>query len=183
MKGNIDEMADQHTNTSILSEQILEDQKKNRIDHMTYLPDMEQIDPTIMNKVTAAMAAYDYDSYTGDDVRRALRHEGHISPDDFAALLSPAAKPFLEDIAQAAMRETRKHFGNAILMFTPIYIANYCENYCIYCNFNCHSKTKRAMLDASGIDREMAAIAVSIVIMTFIMLFIMSRTSVMLVTV
>ena len=34
---------DTHINESILSEEILEDQKKNRIDHMTYLPGMEDI--------------------------------------------------------------------------------------------------------------------------------------------
>ena len=30
-------MENSHINESILSEEILEDQKKNRIDHMTYL--------------------------------------------------------------------------------------------------------------------------------------------------
>ena len=81
------------------------------------------------------------------------------TPEDFAALLSPAALPLLEDIAQAARVETRKHFGNSIYMFTPIYIANYCENYCIYCGFNCHNKINRAQLNEEEIDKEMAAIA------------------------
>ena len=44
-------------------------------------------------------------------------------------------------------------------MFTPIYIANYCENYCIYCGFNCHNKIRRAQLNADEIEKEMAAIA------------------------
>ena len=44
-------------------------------------------------------------------------------------------------------------------MFTPLYISNYCENYCIYCGFNCHNKIKRAKLDKEGIEREMKAIA------------------------
>ena len=73
--------------------------------------------------------------------------------------LSPAALPLLEDIAQAARVETRKHFGNSVYMFTPIYIANYCENYCIYCGFNCHNKINRAQLNEEEIDKEMAAIA------------------------
>ena len=42
-------------------------------------------------------------------------------------------------------------------MFTPIYIANYCENYCIYCGFNCHNKINRAQLNAQEIEKEMAA--------------------------
>ena len=66
---------------------------------------------------------------------------------------------FIEEIAQAAQLETRKHFGNSVCMFTPLYISNYCENYCIYCGFNCHNKINRAKLNASEIEKEMAAIA------------------------
>ena len=151
-------MSQEHLNESILSEEILEDQKKNRIDHMTYLPGMEVLESDVMDQVVAAMEAYDYDKYTEADVRRALVHDSR-TPEDFAALLSPAALPLLEDIAQAARVETRKHFGNSVYMFTPIYIANYCENYCIYCGFNCHNKINRAQLNEEEIDKEMAAIA------------------------
>ena len=151
---------EEHLNESILSEEILEDQKKNRIDHMTYLPGMEDPGSDIMDQVVEASKNYDYDSYTADGVRRALQADP-VTPQDFAALLSPAALPFLEEIAQAAQRETRKHFGNSVNMFTPLYIVNYCENYCIYCGFNCHNKIRRAMLNAEQIDMEMAAIAKS----------------------
>ena len=151
---------EEHLNESILNEEILEDQKKNRIDHMTYLPGMEDPGSDIMDQVVEASKNYDYDSYTTADVRRALQADP-VTPKDFAALLSPAALPFLEEIAQAAHRETRKHFGNSVNMFTPLYIANYCENYCIYCGFNCHNKIRRAMLNAEQIDMEMAAIAKS----------------------
>ena len=151
---------EEHLNESILNEEILEDQKKNRIDHMTYLPGMEDPGSDIMDQVVEASQNYDYDSYTAADVRRALQADP-VTPKDFAALLSPAALPFLEEIAQAAQRETRKHFGNSVNMFTPLYIANYCENYCIYCGFNCHNKIRRAMLNAEQIDMEMAAIAKS----------------------
>ena len=105
-----------------------------------------------------AAKAYDSDKYTAKDVRRALLHTNK-TPEDFGALLSPAAMPFLEEIAQQAQQETRKHFGNSIYMFTPIYIANYCENYCIYCGFNCHNKIRRAKLNADEIEREMQEIA------------------------
>ena len=151
---------EEHLNESILNEEILEDQKKNRIDHMTYLPGMEDPGSDIMDQVVEASQNYDYDSYTAADVRRALQADP-VTPKDFAALLSPAALPFLEEIAQAAQRETRKHFGNSVNMFTPLYIANYCENYCIYCGFNCHNKIRRAKLNAEQIDMEMAAIAKS----------------------
>ena len=129
----------EHLNESILNEEILEDMKKNRIDHMTYLPGMENIDSTIMDQVITTMNNYDYNHYTEQDVRRALASRNR-TPEDFAALLSPAALPLLEEIAQTAQRETREHFGNSVYMFTPLYIANYCENYCIYCGFNCHNK-------------------------------------------
>ena len=147
-------------NESILSETILEDMKENRIDHMTYLEGMEVLDSDVEKTVVEAMNAYDYDSYTAADVRRAI-YKDNRTPEDFAALLSPAALPFLEEIAQMAQKETRKHFGNSIMMFTPLYIANYCENYCIYCGFNCHNKIRRAKLDAEGIEREMVEIAKS----------------------
>ena len=151
-------MNDTHVNESILSEEILEDQKKNRIDHMTYLPGMEDIGSEIMDQVIEAMEAYAYSKYTAADVKNALAHSER-TPEDFRALLSPAALPLLEEIAQAAQKETRKHFGNSVYMFTPIYIANYCENYCIYCGFNCHNKINRAQLNAEEIEKEMAAIA------------------------
>ena len=95
---------DTHINESILSEEILEDQKKNRIDHMTYLPGMEDIGSEILDQVVTAMEAYDYNTYTAEDVKRALAH-AERTPEDFQALLSPAALPFLEEIAQAAQIE------------------------------------------------------------------------------
>lgn len=147
-----------HLNESILNEEILEDMKKNRIDHMTYLPGMEEIQSDIMEQVVTSMNNYDYNRYTEADVRRALNADNR-TPEDFAALLSPAALPLLEEIAQKAQQETRKHFGNSVYMFTPLYIANYCENYCIYCGFNCHNKINRARLSEEQIEMEMAAIA------------------------
>ena len=80
---------------------------------------------TVMNEVIERMNSYDYDKYTAGDVIRALNKDV-LEPYDFGALLSPAAFPFLEQMAQRAQLETRKHFGNSINMFTPIYIANYC---------------------------------------------------------
>lgn len=131
----------------------------NRVNHMEYMPDMEILkNSTIQEQVIGAMNSYDADKYTAADVRRALAHDNR-TPEDFAALLSPAALPFLEEIAQAAQAETRKHFGNSVMMFTPLYIANYCENFCIYCGFNCHNKIHRLKLNKEEIEKEMQAIA------------------------
>ena len=60
-------MENQHINESILSEEILEDQKKNRIDHMKYMPGMEDIGSEILDQVVDAMHSYDYDKYTAAD--------------------------------------------------------------------------------------------------------------------
>jgi len=127
-------------------------------DHMKYTDDMEAIDSDIMDRVIAEMNSYDADIYTEEDVKEALAAET-CSVDNFKALLSPAALPFLEEIAKKAQKETRKHFGNSVAIFTPLYIANYCENYCVYCGFNCHNKIKRAQLNAEEIEKEMQAIA------------------------
>ncbi len=133
--------------------------EQQRIDHMKYLPDMEILeDSDIGEQVVSRMKAYDYNKYTADDVKRALEAE-YLSTEDFGALLSPAAEPFLEQMARRATIETGKHFGSSVCLFTPLYIANYCENYCIYCGFNCHNKIRRAKLDYDGIRREMEAIA------------------------
>ena len=127
-------------------------------DPMAYQPDMEITSSAIMEQVLAARAAYDETVYTADDVKQALLQE-HLTPEAFAALLAPAAAPFLEQLAQRAQAETRKHFGNAVNLFTPLYIANYCENHCIYCGFNCYNNIKRAKLTAAEIETEMQAIA------------------------
>ena len=149
-----------HVNESILSDEIREHQKENRIDHMKYLPDMEDIGSEVMDRVIREMNAYDYSRYTEADVRRALAHDNR-NLEDLGALLSPAALPLLEEIAQCAKKEKEKHFGNSVMMFTPLYIANYCENYCIYCGFNCHNRIRRAQLNPAEIEQEMAAIAKS----------------------
>lgn len=129
-----------------------------RTNHMEYMEGMEIIDSDMMGQVIDAMNSYDYDRYTENDVRSALARET-LTPEGFAALLSPAALPFLEDMAQRAQIETRKHFGNSIAMFTPLYIANYCENYCIYCGFNCYNKIRRAKLSSEEIESEMQTIS------------------------
>lgn len=130
------------------------------IDHMTYLPNMEVLDSDIDQKVIEAINTYDYTIYTKADVKRALASHT-CTKEEFAALLSPAATSYVEEMAQKAKLEKEKHFGNSIQMFTPLYISNYCENYCIYCGFNCHNKINRAKLNAEEIEAEMQTIAKS----------------------
>ena len=136
----------------------LEQDPSFRTDYMKYLDDMEIIDSDIKDKVLKAMDEYDYDSYAAADVERALSKET-CNIEDFKALLSPAAAPYLEQMARKAENETKKHFGNTVYIFTPIYIANYCQNYCIYCGFNCYNNIHRKKLSFEEIEHEMKVIA------------------------
>ena len=136
----------------------LETDPSCRKSHMEYLPGMEQIQSDICEQVMGQVRAYDYGQYTERDVRAALEHET-CSIEDFKALLSPAAEPFLEKMAQRARLETSRHFGNTVYLFTPLYIANYCENYCVYCGFNCYNHIHRMKLTMEQIEREMEVIA------------------------
>ncbi len=136
----------------------LETDPAARTDHMAYMEGMEQISSDVMEKVLGQMEAYDYDRYTEKDVRRALAKET-CGIEELKALLSPAAEGFLEQMAVRAKEETGKHFGNTVYLFTPIYIANYCENYCIYCGFNCYNDIRRKKLSGVEIEKEMKVIA------------------------
>lgn len=136
----------------------LETDPSFRRNHMEYMEGMEQIPSDICEKVMSQMNSYDCSIYTEKDVRAALEHEV-CSVDDFKALLSPAAEPFLEQMAQRARLETSRHFGNTVYLFTPLYIANYCENYCVYCGFNCYNHIRRMKLTLEQIEHEMKVIA------------------------
>ncbi|MBO6115718.1 MAG: 2-iminoacetate synthase ThiH [Ruminococcus sp.] len=138
----------------------LENDPTSRTDHMAYMEGMEQINSDIRGKVISEMDNYDYSKYTAADVLRALRHDS-CTVEDFKALLSPAAEPFLEQMAQRARLETQKHFGNTVYLFTPLYIANYCENYCVYCGFNCYNDIRRMRLSMEQIEHEMKVISES----------------------
>ena len=136
----------------------LETDPSSRKNHMEYLPGMEIIESDVCRQVMSQMESYDYSVYTARDVRVALEHDT-CTIEDFKALLSPAAEPFLEEMARKARMETSKHFGNTVYLFTPLYIANYCENYCVYCGFNCYNHINRMKLNMKQIEHEMKVIA------------------------
>ena len=132
--------------------------KQTAFDPMAYQPGMEAIESDIMERTLDALRRFSPEKYTSEDVRRALASQTR-DIEAFAALLSPAAEPLLEEIAQAAKRETRRWFGNGVALFTPLYIANYCENHCTYCGFSGHQKIKRGKLTLDELRREAEAIA------------------------
>ena len=136
----------------------LETDPSFRTNHMEYMEGMEKINSDVCRNVLDQMNSFDYSKYTPQDVKAALEHQ-NCSIEDFKALLSPAAEPFLEQMARRASIDTSKHFGNTVYLFTPLYIANYCENYCVYCGFNCYNHINRMKLNMEQIEKEMKIIA------------------------
>ena len=132
--------------------------KIRETDHMEYMDGMDKTDHQIMSRVLEMTNKYDPSVFTSEDVRNVMFQE-NVGIDGLKVLLSPAAQPYLEDMAFRAKQETAKHFGNTVSMFTPLYIANYCENYCVYCGFNCSNKINRGKLSMSEIESEYRAIA------------------------
>lgn len=90
-------------------------------------------------------------------VRAALASD---APDvnDFAALISPAAEPFLEEMAARARTLTQHHFGRTISLYVPLYLADYCSSGCIYCGFSSDRTRPRRKLEADDLDREIQAL-------------------------
>ncbi|MBN8217373.1 MAG: 2-iminoacetate synthase ThiH [Spirochaetes bacterium] len=88
------------------------------------------------------------------DVRRALsRAPGTLSLDDLAALLSPAADAFLEELAVKSRALTQERFGRTMQLYAPLYLTNICANVCTYCGFSAQNRIPRKALD----DREALA--------------------------
>ncbi len=96
------------------------------------------------------------------DIRRVLdkcrANRQALSPEEFAVLISPAADPFLEEMAQLSNHFTKERFGNVISMYIPMYVSNACTNKCVYCGFNHDNKYERTTLTMSQIEDECKAI-------------------------
>lgn len=101
-----------------------------------------------------------FDKVSEEDVKKTLAKE-KLTENDFLNLLSPAALPFLEEMATRAHQLTVQYFGRTIGLYMPIYIANYCTNECIYCGFNKNNKIKRKKLSLLEIEEEAIEIAKS----------------------
>ena len=96
----------------------------------------------------------DIQRITPQRVRAAMSRSGHGTPEDFLALISPAAEPFLEEIATKAFALTRKRFGNTIQMYIPMYLSNECQNICTYCGFRYDNQLPRIKLTDDQIIQE-----------------------------
>ena len=92
-------------------------------------------------------------SKTELDVLRALGNSKR-DLEDFKALISPAARPYLEEMAQLSRQLTKKRFGNTIQMYSPMYLSNECQNICTYCGFSMTNKIPRRTLTDAEILKE-----------------------------
>jgi 2-iminoacetate synthase len=117
-----------------------------------------------MNTFKSVFKNYDWDTIqhkiyqtTSVEVERALA-KNKRNLDDFLALISPAAQPYLEQMAQISHSLTKKRFGKTIQMYAPMYLSNECQNICTYCGFSMDNKIKRKTLTEAEITLEVEAI-------------------------
>lgn len=117
-----------------------------------------------MNNFKNTFDLYDWDQlekeiygFSAADVKTVLS-KNKITLDDFKILISPAAKPFIEEMAQRSSAITKKRFGNTIQMYLPMYLSNECQNICTYCGFSMTNKIKRKTLSDNEILDEVAHI-------------------------
>ena len=112
----------------------------------------EEIEKLSWNEITEKIH-----SKTANDVRRALRKE-HCSVEDFMALISPAAAPFLEEMAVLSQKYTQERFGRTMSLFIPLYLTNSCANSCVYCGFHISNPMPRTILTFEEMENEYKAI-------------------------
>ncbi|HCE4532119.1 TPA: 2-iminoacetate synthase ThiH [Vibrio parahaemolyticus] len=94
---------------------------------------------------------------TAQDVERALA-KSKRDLEDFKALISPAAEPYLEQMAKISYSLTRKRFGNTMSLYIPLYLSNLCANACTYCGFSMENRIKRRTLNRDEVEAEIDAI-------------------------
>ncbi|MEE3776294.1 2-iminoacetate synthase ThiH [Campylobacter sp. CX2-4080-23] len=129
-----------------------------KTDPMAYLPSQEQIKSDIMLRVLNERQNVDFDKFSAFDVQKALDKD-NLNLIDLQALLSPVAANFLEEMVAKAKATKERYFGKNIYLFTPQYIANHCDNNCVYCGFKVGNDIKRAQLDENDIIKELENIA------------------------
>jgi 2-iminoacetate synthase len=85
--------------------------------------------------------------------------KNRLHEQDYLALLAPKAENYLEEMAQRAHRLTVQHFGRVVFLFTPLYLANYCVNHCVYCGFKAGNSLERKKLAPAELVKEAEIIA------------------------
>lgn len=127
------------------------------------------IDPDDRTGFADVIGQYDWDettaqimAATAQDVERVLsvaaRNYRQLTPEEFMVLISPAAVPYLEDMALLSRRFTQEKFGKTISMYIPMYVSNACANACVYCGFNHANELQRKILNMDEVEAECKAI-------------------------
>ena len=105
---------------------------------------------------------FDFDSFfqrlTNTDIEKIIG-KNRLNEHDYLALLAPVAEDHLEEMAEKARSLTMRHFGKVILLYTPLYLSNYCVNHCVYCGFQVNNKLDRKKLTPIELEREAEIIA------------------------
>lgn len=113
-------------------------------------------------KIVESYRNFDFEGYfnkvTDSQIENVLLKD-RINEEDFLALLSPKAEKYLEAMAQTAQDISLRNFGRSIVLYTPIYIANYCSNKCAYCGYNVENHIARKKLTYEEVEKEAKAIA------------------------
>jgi 2-iminoacetate synthase len=95
---------------------------------------------------------------TSHEVIQTLNKTQGFTPDDFRILISPAAAPFLNQLAEKSQKLTQKRFGKTVQMYVPLYLSNECQNICTYCGFSLDNKIPRKTLSEKEVLKEVEVI-------------------------
>ncbi len=103
-----------------------------------------------------------FGTFKAEDVKavlsKAIRNRKQLSPEDFMVLISPAAEPFIEEMALLSRHFTQERFGKTISLYIPMYVSNACTNKCVYCGFNHDNPLTRTTLTMEQVEAECKAI-------------------------
>lgn len=114
--------------------------------------------PEIYDKYSWEEARDSIFSKTANDVESALKKKTKRTPEDFKALVSPAAVPYLEEMASLSQRLTQKRFGKTVQLYAPMYLSNECQNICHYCAFSYDNNIKRITLNEKQVEKEISVL-------------------------
>lgn len=142
-----------------MTETVANQPQKRSSSPMDYQPGMERSSSDLLDQVLAQRQQFAprLSAVSPADVEAVLSRSSH-NLESLPFLLSDTAAVFLEPMAVQAQRLTARHFGNNISLFTPLYLANYCENTCRYCGFSRQNRIPRAKLTEAEIRTELARI-------------------------
>lgn len=112
---------------------------------------------TVFNQYNWAETTASIYDKTEKDVERALQKPNR-NLEDFKALISPVAAPYLEQMAYLSQQLTLRRFGKTMQMYAPLYLSNECQNICTYCGFSLDNPMRRRTLTGSEILKEVEAL-------------------------